>query len=249
VLSFDTIWNHRKAEESGVAKYLDENVPFSKRESALEKFHQNGYSLDNAAEIVEKIQPTDCSDWTEEEKEKFRNEIFRLRKDFKALCEVMGKEMGQILSYYLGTYKKSDDYRLLKTVLMEERVEKARSSLHNLDQCAICEDGGSLLICDGCESEWHMTCTMPALKEVPEGSWECDLCIDRKFLEGRQRLLHNLGIFNKNGKRKVNSDDGVEKRNTKSRDDVLEAVKRFATKIDSILKPQVATTAEIGTNP
>ncbi|KAL3909423.1 MAG: hypothetical protein SGILL_008095 [Bacillariaceae sp.] len=240
--SCEMIWNNGRGEEKWVGSYIDRKVPFNKKERALGLFHKSDYSLENADEIVNNIEPTDCSDWTEDEKELFRNEIFRRRKDLKALCGVMGKTMGQILSYYLGTYKKSNDYRLLKTVILDEKIEKARSSHHVVDQCAICEDGGSLLICDGCESEWHMTCTKPKLKEIPEGHWECELCVDRKFLEGRQRLIDSLGIFNNNGKRDSDAMEIDETPNKKSRKEILDSVRSFATKINTILTPRKATT-------
>jgi PHD-finger len=229
---------------------MDQQVPYNKREKAMEAFHNNHYLLENASEILEKIHPTNGSDWTAEEKETFRLEIFRQRKDFKALSVLLKKDMGDILSYYLGTYKKSDEYRLLKTVLIEEKIEKARSSLHNIDQCAICEDGGSLLICDGCESEWHMTCTRPVLKAVPEGRWECDLCVDRKFLEGWQRTIRATGIQSKNGKRKreIHESDNAEAPPTKDpKSQLVDALKSFSSKLDSIFTPVSATLMEAET--
>jgi hypothetical protein len=241
--SYEIIWSNEEATDKGIVAYLDDKVPFNKREKALEAFHKGEYALENAAEILEKICPTDGSNWTPEEKELFRTEIFRKRKDFKALSTLLNKDMGDILSYYLGTYKKSDDYRLLKTVLIEEKIEKARSSIHNIDQCAICEDGGSLLICDGCESEWHMTCTRPILKTVPEGHWECDLCVDRKFLEGHQRVIQTMGLASKNGKRKsVAMEKGsapADKRHSKSQ--ILDAVRAFSSSLDAILSPAHST--------
>jgi len=159
------------------------------------------------------------------------------------------KEMGDIIAYYLGHYKKSDDYRLLKTVRMEERIEKAEQYNHDVDHCAICSEGGNLLICDGCESEWHMECTKPALKTVPEGRWECDVCVDRKFLKGGKRILQDMKLntsVQKLGKRKklellqqtdIGS-EGSQETDTGSTDihlNVTEALKVFSRNIDSIL--------------
>jgi hypothetical protein len=103
--------------------------------------------------------------------------------------------MKSCLAYYLGTYKKSDHYRLLKTVCVDERNEKVASSVHGFDACAICGDGGSLLICDGCEGEYHMSCLRPTLKTVPEGHWECDECVDRKFLEAREYIIRHSSLY------------------------------------------------------
>ena len=173
--------------------FIEDNVPHNKREKALQLLHENDYSVINTKDFLQQIDPTHVSDWSMEDRERFRVEIFRTRKNFKALCQTMGnKEVGDIIAYYLGHYKKSDDYRLLKTVRMEERIEKAEQATHDVDHCAICGEGGSLLICDGCESEWHMVCAKPALKTVPEGHWECDVCVDSKFLDGRKRILRDI---------------------------------------------------------
>lgn len=239
--SYEIIWDNNQANSTGVTDFLDKQAPFSKRERALEAFHNNQYSLENAPQLMDTVRPTDCSDWTAEEKETFRNEIFRKRKDFKELSELLHKDMGDILSYYLGTYKKSDEYRLLKTVLIEEKIEKARSSLHHVDQCAICEDGGSLLICDGCESEWHMTCTRPKLKDVPEGRWECDLCVDQKFLEGWKRSVRAI-----NGKRKLDStvENSTALHDKDPRLQIAEAIKSFSNKLDSAFQPLTSAKAK-----
>lgn len=156
------------------------------------------------------------------------------------------KAMGDIIAYYLGQYKKSDDYRLLKTVRVQERIEKAEQSNHHVDQCAICGEGGNLLICDGCESEWHMECSKPALKTVPEGHWECDVCIDRKFLECRKRILEitksNIMKLQRPRKRKLGHDD-ISSEETQKKDagmsdkspGILDALKAFSANIDAIL--------------
>jgi hypothetical protein len=33
-----------------------------------------------------------------------------------------------------------------------------------------------LLLCDGCDAGYHLTCLKPLLNEVPEGDWFCDIC-------------------------------------------------------------------------
>ena len=45
--------------------------------------------------------------------------------------------------------------------------------------CEICGQGGEedkILLCDNCDSEFHMFCLRPKLIEVPEGEWLCPLC-------------------------------------------------------------------------
>lgn len=103
--------------------------------------------------IVGKIITHDGSEWTVEERKKYHHEIFRLRKDIRAVSKSTGKSMNSCLAYYLGTYKKTSDYRLMKTVHFQERMHRMLEADHDIDACGICGDGGNLLICDACEGE------------------------------------------------------------------------------------------------
>lgn len=54
----------------------------------------------------------------------------------------------------------------------------------------MCKDGSiaiiDILICDGCNDGYHLTCLVPKLERVPLGDWHCPECItekDRKELE------------------------------------------------------------------
>ena len=51
------------------------------------------------------------------------------------------------------------------------------------DLCQICgsvEDPlGSLLLCDQCDTPWHMECLRPPLIRVPDGDWFCPDCAGR----------------------------------------------------------------------
>ena len=45
--------------------------------------------------------------------------------------------------------------------------------------CAVCgtsKDEAKLLLCDGCDAEYHMYCLKPKLLKVPSGQWYCDNC-------------------------------------------------------------------------
>lgn len=240
---YTQIWDPNVAAKEGMVQFLNVNVPRNKKEWALEVIHQNGYAQSSSlTEGIDKIRPTDGSDWSLEEKEKFRVEIFRHRKDLLAVSRSMGKSMGDILAYYFGKYKKSDDFRLLKTVLMSERMQKAASAAHEVDECPICgEGGGMLLICDGCEAEMHMTCTKPALKAVPEGDWWCDMCVDRMLLEAQATALKRV-----TRKRSVREKEDTEKEDEKesSRKKALEAAKIFSTRIHQILSSTPKTPTE-----
>lgn len=54
-----------------------------------------------------------------------------------------------------------------------------RRPFNALSGCRMCWSEGDkarLLLCDGCEDEYHCYCVTPALLEVPEGDWYCRLC-------------------------------------------------------------------------
>eukprot|EP00536_Pseudo-nitzschia_multiseries_P006512 jgi/Psemu1/239446/estExt_Genewise1.C_1390071 len=253
----ELIWSCNEAADKGMLSFIEDNVPYNKREKALRLVHENNYDVSNIEDFVQKIEPSTVSRWTENDKEKFRQEVFRSRKNLKEVCQTMGnKTMGDILAYYLGHYKKSDDYRLLKTVRRDEREEKARQATHVVDRCAICGEGGSLLICDGCESEWHMGCAKPALKTIPDGDWECDICVDRKFLAGRKRIIENMkrNAINQRAKREKSipqeSDTGSTTPNcsetppTEISAFVIEAIAEFSKNINAILSNQSAPSKE-----
>ncbi|GBG25068.1 Lysine-specific demethylase 5B [Hondaea fermentalgiana] len=54
--------------------------------------------------------------------------------------------------------------------------------------CAICDkltgpDESKLVICDGCDSEFHSECLKPPLESSPDGDWFCPDCIaDREYI-------------------------------------------------------------------
>lgn len=243
--SCEQTWDPKMIEGKDIEKFMEEKVPPNKKEEALAAIHANKYSMGNIYSILGNIDPIDGSDWTQPEKDKFHTEIFKLRKDIRSVSRSMNKSMKSCLTYYLGTFKKSDDYRLLKTVVVEERIEKtAASAIHGFDACAICGDGGSLLICDGCEGEYHMGCLRPALKSIPEGNWECDQCVDQKLLDARHYIIRYSTLYERvdanSRKRKASdqnedSDDDDQDILFRPSSPVLKAMQKFASSISKAL--------------
>lgn len=45
--------------------------------------------------------------------------------------------------------------------------------------CSTSENDDQLLFCDDCDRGYHMYCIVPPMKEAPEGSWSCVICVQR----------------------------------------------------------------------
>lgn len=43
--------------------------------------------------------------------------------------------------------------------------------------CGTSENDDKLLFCDDCDRGYHMYCLVPPMKEAPEGSWSCSICV------------------------------------------------------------------------
>lgn len=49
----------------------------------------------------------------------------------------------------------------------------------SLTSCKVCKRSDrpdAMLLCDGCDAEYHMDCLTPPLKSLPEHSWYCPTC-------------------------------------------------------------------------
>ena len=195
---FDQVFDPAKATEAGVLDFVQNatNIPTPLKEAAMVTLHQRGYKADGIdREICEQVaKPLDGSDWTDEEKALFHEAIFEHRKDLKAVAKKMNKSMCNVMTYYLGTYKHSNDYRLLKVVCQMEK-EKQEDEVPDNDICRVCREGGHLVVCDGCELAYHFECLKPAIKDVPEGEWNCDYCLDEKLMAARDAIMKQSNLL------------------------------------------------------
>lgn len=73
--------------------------------------------------------------------------------------------------------------------LFKENIKsepKSRSKKRNRNEvqqddtspCMLCHECGDLIICDGCENNYHLTCV--GLEKLPKGNWYCTDCQSRK---------------------------------------------------------------------
>ena len=61
--------------------------------------------------------------------------------------------------------------------------------------CAVCsrvDSPEAILLCDGCDAEYHMHCLIPPLSKIPKGRWFCSNC---KPLQVRSYTHIHLYIY------------------------------------------------------
>ena len=59
-------------------------------------------------------------------------------------------------------------------------MDPSRQRITDSTACAICSraDGEeTMLLCDTCNTGYHMECLTPKVTEVPAGRWHCPQCI------------------------------------------------------------------------
>jgi len=103
--------------------------------------------------------------FTRDENMLFKRLVVETKKSFAEIAKQMNKQTWEVLHHYYRFFKVTQEYSDLKQAL---KIEP--------DHCVVCDDGGDLLICDGCSSTYHMGCLTPPLKVIPKGSWFCPNC-------------------------------------------------------------------------
>lgn len=211
---YERIWDPKMAESKGSLNYIHTHIKPNMREGAFAIFHEESYdvnkllaSLSTTNQQGEKrIRSLDGSDWSNEEREQFHNEMYIHGKRLGTVAKRMKKSVNNCHCYYLGTYKNSEQYKILKAVcsdyhiLSSEKIaaEKSESKTSSYmkraidthdDFCGHCKGGGSLLCCDTCDNSFHLTCLSPPLLKVPEGDWICDDCVNKKVSKAKQMIL------------------------------------------------------------
>ncbi|KAB7493629.1 Bromodomain adjacent to zinc finger domain protein 1A [Armadillidium nasatum] len=66
----------------------------------------------------------------------------------------------------------------LHLATLDDSITWKRSAVTK-KRCRVCKrqnDPNSMLLCDGCDGGYHMSCLRPKLKSIPEGDWYCDKC-------------------------------------------------------------------------
>ena len=64
----------------------------------------------------------------------------------------------------------------------------------NVTWCFVCSQGGSLVCCDTCPASFHVEC-YEDLNEVPENSWHCNDCLQRKKPRYNDIVWVKYGVY------------------------------------------------------
>lgn len=261
ILSCELVWDPKQAKEKGIileeGKDIISGLAYNIREPALLALASADYNVEEfQSSVVKDLKPSDGSDWSQEQKDQFHAEVFRCRRDLLQVSKTMDIKMDVCHTYYLTSYKSTCDYRLLKTICIDEREQKDEEEAEQgVDACAVCGDGGNLIICDHCEGEYHINCLKPVLRDIPKGHWECDECVNSRVLEARNFLIRRSKLFERvdtsqNKKRSFDNmkdgdkDDEVTRKEGsgasgevifKPVDPVLDAVRKMASSVCAVL--------------
>ncbi|CAK5100364.1 unnamed protein product [Aphanomyces euteiches] len=67
----------------------------------------------------------------------------------------------------------------------DEKQDESESSSTGCVACGLDNNGDSILLCDGCNAEYHIYCLVPPLNEVPDGDFYCVNCSGKQEYEIR----------------------------------------------------------------
>ncbi len=172
MLSCSMLWDPKLADEAeqrgeDISGFLTGNHELCKHELLFTILHENNYNVDAAQTALMKIQQCNggfpSTRLNEEEAQKFREIIRKSQKDFSSIAKGLNRKRSDCLVHYY-TWKASNRmYQSMKKVWSDRG-------------CSVCGEVGFLIICDRCNSNFHMECTIPPLSEVPKGNWFCDSC-------------------------------------------------------------------------
>eukprot|EP00980_Cylindrotheca_fusiformis_P030496 scaffold24915_cov117-Cylindrotheca_fusiformis.AAC.1 len=194
---YDIVWDPYKASQAeamgqDIDGFLNINCELVKKECLMTLLHLFDYNVAIAEEEYTRIrqfggEPT--SKLTKEQAHVVENLLHQQKKDFVSIAEKMNRSKSDCMIYYYNWKRRSLAYPRLKAEWKN-------------DFCVVCDDGGDLLVCDGCERAYHLGCLKPPLSQIPEGDWFCPRCSDRRSSFCRVRTAEKEENSNSNPSRR-----------------------------------------------
>jgi hypothetical protein len=167
----DTIWDPARADEAekrgeDIEGFLSGNLELVKKQCLMELLHMSNYCVETARREYDRIakfggEPT--SKMEPHEGRKFERLLVKKKKVFNTLARKMQRNPSDCMIYYYWWKRTKWSYKSMK-------------SAWKSDFCAVCDDGGELILCDKCERPYHLGCLNPPVKAIPEGDWYCPRC-------------------------------------------------------------------------
>ncbi|CAJ1953807.1 unnamed protein product [Cylindrotheca closterium] len=172
---YDTLWDPYRADAAerqgqDIDGFLNINCELVKKECLMTLLHLYDYNVAMAESEYRRIRAfggEPSSKLSKEQSSVFKAFLMNEKKDFVVLAEKINRSKSDSLIHYYNWKRVDSHYPTLKAEWKN-------------DFCFICNDGGDLLVCDGCERAYHLGCLKPPLAEIPEGDWFCPLCVNRK---------------------------------------------------------------------
>ena len=181
---YHQIWNPSKLDQVAMSQHAKNNIhnvldnlPSNHKEIFMEALHCCEYDLGQGWPLyLQRIRELKIRGDLPGEQlpsmvaKTFHKAIWEKRKDLKLASAVVWEKghklnTASLLVNYYNTYKITSEYSKLKDITKDES-----------DVCMVCNDGGTLIVCDGCGGAYHKECIDPPLEEIPEGMWHCPQC-------------------------------------------------------------------------
>ena len=91
-------------------------------------------------------------------------------------------------------YQDTEDTQTKDSTLLghkKERDSEEPPQKINNEYCALCRNGGNLLLCDNCVRSFHLECLKLEEDDIPEGNWFCPICTMQKEIKERKEKKKN----------------------------------------------------------
>jgi hypothetical protein len=180
---YDQIWSRTLAENAAnqgenIDQYINSLKHFQKAHGMM-TLHQSNYKVSVAEQKFNSEKETitttihdhslvEGAPLSQNERISFNEAIDEHDKQWPKIAKAVGTTPCRCLIHYYSQYKWGDE--------REKYLEKKKQwelSGHS-DYCEVCDDGGDLILCDGCPNAYHIDCVM--LPDIPEGQWYCPEC-------------------------------------------------------------------------
>lgn len=179
----DTLWDPqlaKEAEERGedISGFLDGSHELCNHELLFSILHNNNYCVKSALKDYKRVEglynnKRTSSKLDRNESRKFDELIREKQKNFSSIAKTLKRKRSDCLTHYYIWKTNDRSYQKLKKVWKEQ-------------YCAVCEDGGDLIICDSCNLSFHIGCLKPPMTTVPEGEFFCHFCRDDKKVTNKR---------------------------------------------------------------